>query len=279
MVFKSYAKINLSLSVNKKLKNGYHDIQSIYCLVNLHDTINISKIKSKKFDKIYFKGPFSKNVFKSNNSIKKVLDFLRKYKLISNYFKIKVNKKIPVFAGLGGGSSNAFTLLKFIKQKKIKKEILNKLINLVGTDLRLFFNKQGYLRNLKKVEKLSKNHKLYFMIVYPNIKCSTEKIYSKIKKYSKKRKFPAKNLKSKKKFINQILNLNNDLQLIVEKKYPLIRKLLFNISKQRDCYLARMTGSGSACFGLFSNENSSKVALKKMRKKYPKFWFSIAKTV
>ena len=279
MVIKSYAKINLSLSVNEKLKNGYHDIQSIYCLINVYDTIKIKKIYDKKFDEIYFKGPFSKNVLKFNNSIKKVLDFLRKYKLISNYFKVEVNKKIPVFAGLGGGSSNAFSILKLIKQKKIKREILNKLINLVGTDLRLFFNNQGHLRNLKKVDKLSKNHKLYFMIVYPNIRCLTKKIYSKVKKFSKKRKFSKKNFKSKKELINQILNLNNDLQSIVEKKYPLIRTLLSNISKQHNCYLARMTGSGSACFGLFLNENSSKVALKKMRKKYPKFWFSIAKTI
>ena len=144
MVLKSYAKINLSLSVNEKLKNGYHDIQSIYCLINVYDTIKIKKIYDKKFDEIYFKGPFSKNVLKFNNSIKKVLDFLRKYKLISNYFKVEVNKKIPVFAGLGGGSSNAFSILKLIKQKKIKREILNKLINLVGTDLRLFFNNQGH---------------------------------------------------------------------------------------------------------------------------------------
>ena len=64
MVLKSYAKINLSLSVNEKLKNGYHDIQSIYCLINVYDTIKIKKIYDKKFDEIYFKGPFSKNVLK-----------------------------------------------------------------------------------------------------------------------------------------------------------------------------------------------------------------------
>ena len=279
MVLKSYAKINLSLSVNEKLKNGYHDIQSIYCLINVYDTIKIKKIYDKKFDEIYFKGPFSKNVLKFNNSIKKVLDFLRKYKLISNYFKVEVNKKIPVFAGLGGGSSNAFSILKLIKQKKIKREILNKLINLVGTDLRLFFNNQGHLRNLKKVDKLSKNHKLYFMIVYPNIRCLTKKIYSKVKKFSKKRKFSKKNFKSKKELINQILNLNNDLQSIVEKKYPIIQKLLLNISNEKGCYFSRMTGSGSACYGLFRDNYSSKVALKRLRKKYPKFWFSIAKSI
>jgi 4-diphosphocytidyl-2C-methyl-D-erythritol kinase len=48
MVLKSYSKINLSLNVNRKLKNGLHEIQSYYCLINLSDKIKISKIKKKK---------------------------------------------------------------------------------------------------------------------------------------------------------------------------------------------------------------------------------------
>ena len=54
---------------------------------------------------------------------------------------------------------------------------------------------------------------------------------------------------------------------------------LKEINKLEGCFFSRMTGSGSACYGLFDDENSSKVALKRLRKKYPKFWFSIAKTI
>ena len=79
--------------------------------------------------------------------------------------------------------------------------------------------------------------------------------------------------------INQIFNLKNDLQSIVEKKYPLIQKLLSDVSNEKGCYFSRMTGSGSACYGMFINRNSSKAALKKLRKEYPKFWFSMAKTI
>ena len=46
MVLKSYAKINLTLSVNKKLKSGLHNIQSIYCLIDIHDKIFLKKITS-----------------------------------------------------------------------------------------------------------------------------------------------------------------------------------------------------------------------------------------
>ena len=47
MVLKSYAKINLTLSVNKKLKSGLHSIQSIYCLINLHDRIFLKKVNER----------------------------------------------------------------------------------------------------------------------------------------------------------------------------------------------------------------------------------------
>ena len=118
MVLKSYAKINLTLSVNKKLKSGLHNIQSIYCLIDLHDKIFLKKIKKKHLDQVSFTGPFSKDIKKSNNSVKKVLNAMRKYKIINDYYSVKVNKQIPVFAGLGGGTSNAATLFKHLVKKK-----------------------------------------------------------------------------------------------------------------------------------------------------------------
>ena len=72
---------------------------------------------------------------------------------------------------------------------------------------------------------------------------------------------------------------SNELQSIVEKQHPIIKKVLNSLSKAKGCYFSRMTGSGSACYGLFRDKHSSKVALKRLRKKYPKFWFSIAKTI
>ena len=120
MVLKSYAKINLTLSVNKRLKIGLHNIQSIYCLIDLYDKIFLKKIKNTNSDKISFNGPFSKDVNQSNSSVGKVLSILRKNKIINDYYSVKINKKIPVFAGFGGGTSNAATLLKHLTKKKIK---------------------------------------------------------------------------------------------------------------------------------------------------------------
>ena len=190
-----------------------------------------------------------------------------------------VIKNVPIFSGLGGGTSNAAFVLKFLLKGRIAKNILNKIEKLIGSDLRLFFYKQGFLENLKTVKAFKKKQKLIFMLSRPNINCSTREIYSKVKEYTKKTKFNFHKTKTKKKFINYILDNKNELQSIVEKKHPIIKKLLIDIGVKKGCYLSRMSGSGSVCYGLFKSESSAKKALNQIKAKYPKFWFSLAKTV
>jgi 4-diphosphocytidyl-2-C-methyl-D-erythritol kinase len=278
MVLKSYSKINLSISVNRSLKSGLHEIQSYYCLINLSDKIKISKIKKKK-DKIIFKGLFSKNIKKSNNSIINLLKLLRKLKLTSSYYSVIINKNVPVFSGLGGGTSNAAFILKYFFKDKITKNILNKVEKVIGSDLRLFFYNQGFLKNLKTIQIIKKKQKLFFLLSRPNVNCSTREIFSKVIRYSKKTKFSYKKINTKKKFINHILAQKNELQSIVEKKHPIIKKLLTDINIEKGCSFSRMSGSGSVCYGLFNSERDAKKAFNKIKAKYPKFWFSIAKTV
>jgi len=277
MVLKSFSKINLSLNINSKLKNGLHDIQSYYCLINLFDKIKIRKIDKKK-DKVVFFGPFVKHIKKSNNSITNLLKLLRKLELISGYYSVNVIKNIPVFSGLGGGTSNAASVLKFLLKGKVSKKILEKVEKLIGSDLRLFFHKQGFLQNLRTIKTIKKQ-KLFFLLSRPNIICSKKKIYSKVKKYSKKKKFNFQKMNNKKGFINYILEQNNELQSIVEEEYPSIKILLKDINTEKGCHFSRMSGSGSVCYGLFNNESNAKKALNKIKTKHPKFWFSIAKTV
>ena len=280
MLIKSYAKINLSLNVSKKLNNGLHEIQSLFCLVNLFDEITIKKQNgSFKKDKVFFSGQFTKDIKSSNNSIQKVLNILRKKKLISNYYSIKVKKKIPVFAGLGGGSSNGHAILNHFLKKGINDKTINTISKHIGSDLRLFSYKKGFLSNINRAVKLKNQLKLYFLIVFPRVKCKTASIYSEVKKYSPKKKFFKNEINSRNTFTNYIFNSKNDLQSIVEKRYQIIGELITDIRCQKGCYISRMTGSGSTCFGLFINEDCSKVALNSLKKKYPKFWFSIAKTI
>ena len=278
MILKSYSKINLTLSVNKKLKNGLHEIQSFFSLVNLYDEIKIKKIQGGK-DVVKFAGKFSKYINKNNNSIKYTLEILRKKKLISDHYSVLINKKIPVYAGLGGGTSNAACLIKYFNKNKIKDDLLSNFEKKIGSDLRLFFHNQGFLNSLKIIKDSRKKYAMHFLLIYPNIKNSTGYIYSKVRKYSPKFKHSWDKINDKKKFIRFIVNKNNDLQSIVENEYPVIGEIISEIANKKGCYFSRLTGSGSVCYGLFKNERSAKAALIRIKSKYPKFWFSVTKTI
>ena len=278
MVLNSYSKINLSLLVNSKNKNRFHNIQSYFCLISLKDRIKIKKINKKK-DIINFEGSFAKFINKKNNSIKNLLILLRKLKLTSSYYSISIEKKIPVFAGLGGGTSNAVSIIRYIVKTEIKNKNIDQIEKKIGTDLKLFYYKQGFLKNLRSIVDLNTNHKFYFVLIKPSFKCSTKEIYSKVKKYSKRTTIIKKDITNKKAFLNLLSNTRNDLQSVVEKKYPQIKKIIYEIGIQKGCSFSRMTGSGSVCYGLFDDQNSAKKALNKLKIKYPKFWISLAKTV
>ena len=279
MLLKSFSKINLSLSVNRKLKkNGLHDIQSYFCLINLFDEIRIKKIKGRK-DIVKFKGRFAKYIKKTSNSIIDALTILREKNLISNCYSVLVNKKIPVFAGMGGGTSNAICLIKYLTREKINKNLSNILHKKIGSDLKLFFYEQGFLKDLKTINNFPRKYRLYFLLVYPNVRCSTRYVYSKVKKYSSKSKHVFNKINDKSKFIDLLINEDNDLQSIVEKKYPIIKKLIVEIGQKKGCYFSRMTGSGSVCYGVFLNKKTAKAALKRIKQKFPNYWSTLAKTI
>ena len=278
MIIKSYSKINLMLNVNFKSRNGLHEIQTLYSWVNLMDKIKIIKIKKKK-DRVSFKGPFAKLVKNSDNTVYRLLEKLRELNLISNHYSIVITKNIPIFSGLGGGTSNAAFILKYLLKNKINNILINKLEKVIGTDLKLFFCRQGFLKNLRTVIEIRKKHKFFFVLIQPKIKCSTKDIYSRVKNFSKKEKFNKKMIKSKHTFLDYLMKNKNDLQFVVERKYPSIKRLLNDINNEDGCSFSRLTGSGSVCYGLFRDYIVAKKALNKLKIKYPKFWFSLAKTV
>ena len=227
--FKSFAKINLFLNIGKKVNNtGLHNIQSLVFLINLFDEIKIKKNKSKT-DKIKFYGKFCNKINK-NNTITKSLYILRKKGFIDQNFKydIKIKKQIPVFSGLGGGSSNAAYLIKnLVEKKKLTEKNKSIFSKHIGSDLKLFFySNQIFQKKLYKITNLKSKIKLYFILVYPFLKCSTKEIYSNIRNLNNFKTKIVYSKSSKKKIIDNLLNEQNSLQEIVISKFPVIKKIL-----------------------------------------------------
>jgi len=275
---KSHAKINLALNIVGK-KKSLHKIESILKFVNLHDVILIKKIKLNDHS-VSFKGKFSKNIGK-DNTISKLLKILEKKKLLNNKkFEIKVSKKIPNKAGLGGGSMNAASVLKFFVKKKIinvsKKEII-KISKLIGSDVILGLNqKSAILTSRNQIQYFSNISKFYTLIVKPNFGCSTSFIYSKVKKFSKI-KF---NRPKKKMFdFDYLKSMNNDLEAIAFLKYPKLKKIKSYLENSLDPIFVRMTGSGSALVAYFQSKKRCERAKKRFNKEYKNYWCIASKTI
>ena len=280
----SYCKINLSLKVLKKLNSGYHKITSLITFCGLHDVILISRIRGTK-DKISFFGRFKSGINKKSNTISKLLNLLRSNKLLQNQvFKINVQKNIPHGSGLGGGSSNAANLLNYFNSKiklKLSKGKIRKLADQIGFDVSINLEKRNSFLTGKmgKILRLNQKFKLNLLIVYPNLVCSTKKIYNKNKKISLSKPQSFFYTKDKNKLINFLKNENNDLEKTVIKIYPKVKKIIDCIKSQKGCYFSRITGSGSACIGIFSNTKNAIYAKKMIKLKYPNCWCDVSKTI
>ena len=276
---KSYAKLNLALNITGK-KSYTHKIETLVAFVSLHDEIFLKKIKSDKHN-ISFTGKFSQNIG-PNNTVSKLLEILEKKKLLKNEkFKIRISKKIPNKAGLGGGSMNAANILNYFFKKKIikttKKE-LKTISNLIGSDVILGLDiKNSILNEKNKIRRFTNCKKINILIVKPNFGCSTREIYLKVKKFDK----PKFNKPNKKMFsFNYLKKMSNSLEPIVLSKYTKLKEIkLYLENLSTPPIFVRMTGSGSSLVAYFQSKEKCDNARKQFNRKYKNSWCIASKTI
>ena len=270
---KAYAKINLFLNVFNKTKDNLHNLKSLVCFIDLYDEIIISE--SNKF-LIKIKGPFKSFVKKRENIIEKTFIIFSKFSGLKTNYKILLNKKIPVAAGLGGGSADAAVILQglnLLNKKKIIKKDLFKLAMEIGSDVpACLYNKNvffsGYGQILSKAPKIPP---VSVLLINPCKELSTKKVFNiyKKKKLMKKSNFIYKN------FFLWILEQNNDLQKYAEKFVPEIKEMIKFLSSSKNCFFSKMTGSGPTVFGLFRKKIDAGKANLLLKKKHPKWWSGV----
>ena len=275
---KSWAKINLSLNLIKRLSNNYHSIESLITFVQIFDEIKI-KTLNKKEHKISFSGKFSKGIGK-RNTVYKLLKLLEKKKIINKKFEINIKKNIPQKSGMGGGSMNAASILSYFMKKRILN-ISNKkakdLAYKVGSDVVLGLEKKNsILFKNKKIGRLNKKIDFHVLIVMANEGCSTKYIFSKVKKYSKPLYF---NINKRFFETNYLVQSNNDLENVVFKKYSKIKNLKYFLSNLPNIVFTRMTGSGSAIVAYFKSKKAANNAARIFRRKYKNYWYIVSKTI
>jgi len=248
----SPAKINLFLHVTGKRPDGYHELITLMCCVGLYDSVTIDPgLKEISITCSDPKVPEDETnlAFKAASLFFKTLNK-------PEGVKISIKKNIPVGAGLGGGSSNAASVLSALNRYYDFPFSQDELISMglsIGADVPFFIYRKpaiatGIGENLKAYERISKFHVL---LVYPGFSVSTAEVYNNLNlgltKCPKKLNYRS--------FIEQDFDIEchlcNDLETVAESRYPDIpaaKKALLSHGARG----ALMSGSGPTVFGLFS---------------------------
>jgi 4-diphosphocytidyl-2-C-methyl-D-erythritol kinase len=270
---KSFAKINLFLKVFDKNSNNYHNISSLMAFIDIYDVISVEK--GSKFE-LNISGKQKDKLPVENNILIKTLDLFSEKFLIDKNLKISLEKNIPISSGLGGGSSNAATLIKIlikIFNLKINKEELINLAMKIGSDVP--FCLHGKIANISGIgQNISDADidqiELFLLIINPNIAISTQKTFSYYKNINIiDNKYDKEHCKD---LISIIKNNQNDLTESAKILCPEINNILYHLESQKNIISARLSGSGATCFGIFDNKDDLEQAFIDIYNKFPGFY-------
>ncbi len=259
---KSPAKINLFLKVVNKRKDGFHNIETLFERISLHDEITF-KLNNLGKIKIYCNNPHVPTGRK--NLVYKVYEALKKdFDIIKGVY-IHINKNIPVAAGLAGGSSNAATALlglnKLFDLKLTRSKLLDYARSL-GSDIGFFLYDKSWAVGTGKgdvIKPVDIETKLWHVLVVPCVKVYSSEVYSSFKmqltKVNDNVNILIHNLK--KKDINKVgLLLENDLEESIIRICPKLLKLKERL-KLFDTKGVMISGSGPSVFGVTKSQKAA----------------------
>lgn len=249
MKLKAPAKINLFLNITGRREDGYHTLESFFAPLALADEITIEPA-----DTIVIEVP---GFDIKGNTAQKAAQLLHDFYKPKAGARITINKKIPIAAGLGGSSANAGAVLTALPKfwgVNSEYEDLKAIALQVGADVPYFLNPTpAYVSGIgEMIEPMRLDEALHIVIIYPGIELLTRDVYN-----AGSGVFSKSIINDKKTILENLFLGKNDLQASAIKLNPSIEGLLSEIKALQGCRVARMSGSGSACFGIFETEKAA----------------------
>ena len=262
--FKTPAKVNLGLHILGKREDGFHELETLFQMVNWCDEIKIECL-SRGLELVCNQPDIPTD--KGNLVIRAANILQTRYPERCKGARIHLNKNIPHGAGLGGGSGNAAGVLlglNFLWGLKLKREDLISVASELGSDVPFFlFSPCAIGRGRGEILEPVKNSiRFYVLMVYPGFAVPTASVYGNLKLKLTKRENNISILKNfllQSEFAQLGATWSNDLELFVFKEYP----GLSGIKKEMLALGAKgalLSGSGSTVFGIFDNPETANSA-------------------
>ncbi len=259
----SYAKLNLTLRVVGRRKNGFHELSTVFLKIGPVDYLTITKGLEDNV-KVIFKR--IKSIIQDRNILLKTLDRVRASEVPVPPLEVIIEKSVPPGTGLGCGSGNAAALLNYLKESSVQKFHFQKIAASIGADVPFFCGAsrlalaEGVGDKLRFLNDDRLN--LCAVVVIPYFRCHTPEMYGKLD--AEYNNVWPKNAESAREESCEILRkigenlpcglLPNDFCAVLLKDHPEYNEL-FESFRARGAIAWGISGSGSAAFGLWKKGN------------------------
>ena len=272
------AKVNLTLHIKGKRRDGYHELESLVVFADVSDELVFTPASE---DRLSLEGPFAGLVDGENLVLKAKRAFASWLGVtVSGDFLLK--KNIPVAAGLGGGSSDAAAtiraLLKVYDRDEDTKTFIRQSAS-IGADVPVCLqDSAAWMCGLgERVTPVCGLTPLPALLVNPGIKLSTAAVFKTLnakplqaEEAEAPPSFPGwRNPQEAAVWLNEG---RNDLEAPAIALEPAVKKVLDALRRLDGCMLSRLSGSGPTCFGIFLSQDAAAEAASEMRRSYPNWW-------
>jgi 4-diphosphocytidyl-2-C-methyl-D-erythritol kinase len=270
LVFKTPAKINLGLFIIGKRPDGYHDLETLFQMVSLCDTVELESLENK----VELVCDDSRVPTDETNLM------TRAARLLQERFpdrsglgcRMVLKKKIPMGAGLGGGSGNAAGILMGLNRLwdlKLQRAELSRIAAQLGSDIPFFLCAPSALGEGRgeRLTALQSPKKFHVILVFPRVSMATAEVYQALNFNLTKN---SKNIKILREFFSQSniismgAHLHNDLEPIVIKRLPVVESIKDKL-RSLNAAGTLVSGSGSTVFGIFEDSKAAELALARCR--------------
>lgn len=258
----AYAKINLALHVRKRRGDGYHELETVFAFVDAGDRLSIAPAAR---DELITVGEFESQLTDPfNNIIAQTLTLLPR----DTGWRVTLEKILPVAAGLGGGSADAGAVFRLVERAHRLPENWPELAAKLGADVPACVRSEACIGRGTGTELEPVANDLAGMLVLlvnPRIPLATEAVFGAWDGIDRG-PLPEGDLKTK------ALEGRNDLEAPAISLRPEIGEVLAALHATEPV-LARMSGSGATCFGLYERHDVMGRALESLQSSHPDWWF------
>jgi len=269
----SRVKVNLYLHIIGKRADGYHNLDSLVAFPEIGDEILVSPSNSIN---LKITGKSKKELDEKENLILKAIKLLKNRKMGADILLIK---DTPISAGLGGGSSNAAVTLKLLsKLWNVPLPPINELV-LLGADVPVCMDWR-----LQRMQGIGEKNSfvvspdsLWIVLLNNGDRVPTSTVFQDVTQNEFSGLVNVPRLNEKSILIKFLKSTGNDLEKAAIKNYPAISHLINSLNLTSGCLVARMSGSGSTCFGLYEKKDEAEKAKKHLLNKFPNAWIKVAK--